>query len=362
MSGRWCSVRWPLFLHRHPVIVGAGVTALCAVLVAVALVSSAHDTRPMQTKDGADMFNATVFDEAVVFYRSVCGPVLGLRNGGDAYSVALEDSIGEQEDSRDSTMRGAVLTLAEDAADAVDRLPADAPRVPSVQQTEPVDFTPALEAVRDLLKDQANILREAAVGDAVASEDDSGSIDGDPLGEAVHAASAAAGAVAADLSETAPLPNRRTVDEVAGSPECATLYAESPVDAETVHAPQVELFRAVTAAHAGWQSVIDAYSGVTGVDPAVMFDDMATASEEAAYTLGTWIDGNGGDPVPGDMTAARDAVAVYRGIAGEARTGDAAADPQDWVYREAKLQVRVSRTAAPVNRSTADALASVRDQ
>lgn len=358
-------MRWPLFFRQHPVIVGAGVTVLCAGLVGVALASSAHDTRPMQTKDGADMFNATVFDEAVVFYRSVCTPVLDLRNGGDAYSVALENSIGEPDESRDSTLRAAVLTLSEDAAAAVDRLPVDAPRVPSVHQTEPVEFTPALEAVRDLLTDQARMLHDAAVSDATAPGDDAGSVDGDdgdPLGEAVHAASAAAGAVAADLSETAPLPNRKTVDEVAGSPECATLYAESPVDAETVHDPQVELFSAVTAAHAGWQSVIDSYAGVTGVDAAVMFDDMATAAEKAADTLETWIDGHGGDPVPGDLTAARDAVAVYRGIAEEARARDAAADPQDWVYREAKLQVRVSRTAAPVNQVTADAVASVRDQ
>jgi hypothetical protein len=342
------------------------------VLVGAVVVTSAHDSRPMQTSEGAQVFTAQEFGEAVTFYRQVCPSLLGLRSAPDVYSRAVEDSIGQDASTVDDALRAAVDGIASDARTGAAALPRSAPQVPSVEQVRPVDYTPALDAARTVLTRQARELVGATAGDtAAATSADSPDPTAERLRDAVGDAAAAAGGVLDDLSTTAPLPNRKAVDAVAASPECEGLFADSPVDPETVHRPQVDLYAAADRAHRRWEETVDRYSeqdGTGGADHGGMVADLRDAAAEAATVLQRWVDDNKADPVTGDTAAARDAVSVYRGIAakaadaadtaGTATAADTAdADPQSWVDDEAKLQVRLPRSAPAVNRPTADALA-----
>jgi hypothetical protein len=333
------------------------------VLVGAVVVTSAHDIRPMQTSEGAQVFTAQQFDEAVTFYRQVCPSLLGLRSAPDVYSRAVEDSIGKDTSTVDDALRAAVDGIAADAGTGAAALPPTAPQVPSVEQVRPVDYTPALDAARTVLTGQSRTL--AAVTATSADGPDPAA---ERLRDAVGDAAAAASGVLDDLSTTAPLPNRKAVDAVAAAPECDGLFADSPVDPETVHRPQVDLYAAADRAHRRWEKTVDRYSeqdGTGGADHSGMVADLRDAAAEAATVLQRWVDDNPADPVTGDTAAARDAVSVYRGIAAKAAdaadTADAAgtadADPQSWVDDEAKLQVRFPRSVPAVNRPTADALA-----
>ncbi|WP_414122561.1 hypothetical protein [Corynebacterium nuruki] len=333
------------------------------VLVGAVVVTSAHDSRPMQTSEGAQVFTAQQFDEAVTFYRQVCPSLLGLRSAPDVYSRAVEDSIGKDTSTVDDALRAAVDGIAADARTGAAALPRTAPQVPSVEQVRPVDYTPALDAARTVLAGQARTLAAATAG---AGTTDTSADRPDPsaerLRDAVGDAATAAGGVLDDLSTTAPLPNRKAVDAVAAAPECDGLFADSPVDPETVHRPQVDLYAAADRAHRTWEKTVDRYSEQDGTDHSGMTADLRDAAAEAATVLQRWLDDNPADPVTGDTEAARDAVSVYRGIAAKATdAADAAAtadaDPQSWVDDEAKLQVRLPRSAPAVNRPTADALA-----
>lgn len=339
------------------------------VLVGAVVVTSAHDSRPMQTSEGAQVFTAQEFGEAVTFYRQVCPALLGLRSAPDVYSRAVEDSIGQDASAVDDALRAAVDGIAADARTGAASLPRTAPQVPSVEQVRPVDYTPALDAALTVLIGQARTLDAATAG---AGATDTAADGPDPsaerLRDAVGAAAAAAGGVLDDLSTTAPLPNRKAVDAVAAAPECDGLFADSPVDPETVHRPQVDLYAAADRAHRIWEKTVDRYSEQDGTDHSGMTADLRDAAAEAATVLQRWVDDNLADPVTGDTAAARDAVSVYRGIAAKATdatdaadtTGTAEtvdADPQSWVDDEAKLQVRLPRSAPAVNRPTADALA-----
>jgi hypothetical protein len=334
------------------------------VLVGAVVVTSAHDSRPMQTSEGAQVFTAQEFGEAVTFYRQVCPALLGLRSAPDVYSRAVEDSIGQDASAVDDALRAAVDGIAADARTGAASLPRTAPQVPSVEQVRPVDYTPALDATRTVLAGQSRTLAAAGAGTAAgtAAADGQGST-AERLRDTVGDAAAAAGGVLDDLSTTAPLPNRKAVDAVAAAPECDGLFADSPVDPATVHRPQVDLYAAADRAHRRWEETVDRYSEQDGTDHGGMTADLRDAAAEAATILQHWVDDNPADPVTADTAAARDAVSVYRGIAAKATgTADTAetadADPQSWVDDEAKLQVRLPRSAPAVNRPTADALAA----
>lgn len=341
-------------LRRHPRATLAVLGAAGLVLVGTVVVTSAHDSRPMQTSEGAQVFTAQQFDEAVTFYRQVCPPLLGLRSAPDVYSRAVEDSIGQDGSAVDDALRAAVDGIAADARTGAAALPGTAPQVPSVEQVHPVDYTPALAAALTVLIGQARELAAVTAGAAVGGSPDPTA---EQLRDEVGDAAAAAGGVLDDLSTTAPLPNRKAVDAVAASPECDGLFADSAVDAETVHRPQVELYEAADRAHRTWEKTVDRYSEQDGTDHSGMTADLRDAAAEAATVLQRWLDDNPADPVDGDTAAARDAVSVYRGIA-EKAAGAGDADPQSWVDDEAKLQVRLPRSAPAVNRPTADALAA----
>lgn len=299
------------------------------------------------------MFNSSSFPEAVGFYRSICPALTGLRDSPGEFSITVEDTLGEDSGTVATALRSAVEGIAERAAAGSAALPREAPEVPSVQQVEPVDYTVALDAVRDVLTGQAAALDAAA---------DAASADGDDsvytvLWDAVNGAAGAVDETVQELATTAALPNQKALDEVRASSECSELYSDPVVEPGTVHRPQVDLYAVLRRAHDGWQEVVDRYSGQQIADLTVMTADMAEAAESAVDEILAWIDANSVDPVEADITAARDAEKVYRGICDAARSGDSAGgDPQTWVNDEAKLRVRVTRVTPPVNRETADAV------
>lgn len=342
-------MKMPGFVHDHPVASGVAVVTACGIVVGIAVASEARDTRPMQTSQGAEMFNASEFTEAVDFYRALCPPVLELRNASDTFRLAVENSIGEPDENRDAMLRSAVDTIAEHAAIGADELPATGPQISLAQQVEPVDYTAAVDPVRTVLTEQSR-----ALFTATGSEPGDKSLSA-VLWEVVGTAGDSAGRVAADLSRTAPLPNQKTLDAVASSAECSGLYDAPPVPPGQVHRPQLELYTAVDRAHRLWQEVVDRYAAQPGMDRYTMVAELGDAATRAQELIQAWLDANTGDPVTTDLDGARDAIGVYRSIAEAAADGDGVgADLQGWVNDEAKLQVRLPRIAPLVNRETSD--------
>ena len=352
-------------MQDHPVLTGTVAVAACAAVLGVVVVSSAHDTRPMQTSEGAEVFAAQGFDGAVDFYRSVCPAAIALRDAPTSFSEAVEAGIGRPRDEAVDGLVTAARSLADAAAAGEAGLPAEAPLVPAADQVAPVDYAPALAAVRGVLSDGARSLTDGADGVAADGSDDRWDSAVSELGDVVSSAGDAAAGALADLSRTAPLPNRKAVDAVTASDECHGLYRDSEVGEDVVHRPQVELYAALRGAHGRWLSVVERYGADSaadaGVDASAMVPELRDAAQDAAADLQRWLDDHPQDPVSGDTGAAQDALGVYLGIVQDAdadRPAESAPDAQRWVDDEARLQLRAKRTAPPTNAATSDAIAA----